>query len=185
METAVKEKSVAVNNKANDKKEAFVNNNPVNKDNSKTAEAGKTEQPINGAKVEQPAKPGEPVKTEAPKAEAKTEPAKETVKVEPGKPALNLEGTLKLVEELHRKKIQRDKLITTINGVEAFEVELREDGDETGGNVYQRCELTIEDDKGRVFSTKNPTIIWTVAQMVVSLCVDKLAEIEAGITIPA
>ena len=35
------------------------------------------------------------------------------------------------------------------------------------------------------FTTKNPTIIWTVAQMVNRLCVDKLAEIEAGITIPA
>jgi len=184
METTLKEKTAATNSNANAKKEAFVHNNPVNKEAVKPFDAGKEKEPVNGAKVEQPAKAGEPVKIE-PKAEVKTEPVKTEAKTEPAKLVLNLEGTLKLVEDLHRKKIQRDKLITTINNVEAFEVELREDGDETGGNVYQRCELTIEDDKGRVFSTKNPTIIWTVAQMVVSLCVDKLAEIEAGITIPA
>jgi hypothetical protein len=182
METAVK--SNAVSNKANDKKEAFVNNNPVNKDNSKTAEAGKSEQPINGAKVEPLAKPGEPVKTE-PKAEVKTEPAKETVKAEPAKPVLNLEGTLKLVEELHRRKIQRDKLLETIQNLESFEFDLKEEADETGGNVYPGCVLTITDDNRRSFTTKNPTIIWTVAQMVNRLCVDKLSEIEAGITIPA
>lgn len=52
-------------------------------------------------------------------------------------------------------------------------------------NHYQGCELTIEDDKGREFTTKNPFIINAVAKMVNTLCVDKLAEIEGEIFIPA
>ncbi len=104
---------------------------------------------------------------------------------EAAKPALNLEGTLKLVEELHRRKIQRDKLLDTSNTLEAFEVAQIEDGDETDGNHFQGCTLMIEDDSRRKFITKNPVIIWSVSQYVNSLCVDKLSEIEAGITLPA
>ena len=150
----------------------FVAGNPVNKENAKPAEPARTGQPKAEA-----AKPAEPAKTDAPKAAEQAHAAQ--------KPALNLEGTLKLVEELHRRKIQRDKLLETIGNLEAFEVELKDEVDETDGNYYQGCSLTIEDDTRRKFVTKNPTIIWTVAQMVNSLCVNKLAEIEAGITIPA
>ncbi|MEO6523027.1 MAG: hypothetical protein ABIN91_15195 [Mucilaginibacter sp.] len=187
--------TIEKNGKA-DKKAAYVNNNPVNKANS---------QPIPGAakvndenKEEQPEPKTEQVKAEAPKAETVTkgeqaqtgatavkEEPKAEVKPEPVKPALNLEEVLKLVTELNRRKIQRDKLLETIGNLEAFEIELKEDADETDGNHYQGCVLTIEDDQRRKFTTKNPVIIWTVAQQVNSLCVNKLAEIEAGIIIPA
>jgi len=60
--------------------------------------------------------------------------------------AMNLEETLKLVEELHRRKRQRDRLIETIDNLESFEIEQKEDADETDGNYYQGCKLTIEDD---------------------------------------
>jgi len=166
----------------------FVAGNQVNKDSVKTEVKPEADKAKETSKVEAPKtelaksteQPKTEVKTEQPKAEPKAEP-----KVEPAKPVLNLEGTLKLVEELHRRKIQRDKLLETINNLEAFEFDLKEEMDETGGNVYQGCVLTIEDDNRQKFTTKNPTIIWTVAQMVNRLCVDKLAEIEAGITIPA
>jgi hypothetical protein len=101
------------------------------------------------------------------------------------KPALNLESTLKLVEELHRRKIQRDKLLDTIDTLETFEVAQKEDAEETDSNHFQGCVLTIEDDNRRKFSTKNPVIIFSVAQYVNSMCVNRLAEIEAGITIPS
>jgi len=158
----------------------FVAGNPVNKVSAKPeAEKVKDAPKVEAPKAVEPPKP-EPAKTEAPKVEpSKTEATAEA------KPVLNLEGTLKLVEELHRRKIQRDKLLETINNLEAFEFDLKEDLDETGGNIYQGCVLTIEDDERRKFSTKNPTIIWTVTQMVNRLCVDKLAEIEAGIVINA
>ncbi|WP_026898836.1 hypothetical protein [Daejeonella oryzae] len=101
------------------------------------------------------------------------------------KPALNLESTLKLVVELHRRKIQRDKLLETIETLEAFEVAQKEDAEETDSNHFQGCVLTIEDDTRRKFTTKNPVIIFSVAQYVNSMCINRLAEIEAGITIPA
>jgi hypothetical protein len=182
METKVAENKTAKNNSevknpnpvtVENKHPQFVAGNPVNKDSAKPevkpeAEKGK-----------------EAPKVEAPKVQEQAKPQPEQPKAEPAKPVLNLEGTLKLVEELHRRKIQRDKLLETINNLEGFEFDLKEEMDETGGNVYQGCVLTIEDDNRQKFTTKNPTIIWTVAQMVNRLCVDKLAEIEAGITIPA
>ena len=75
----------------------FVAGNAINKDSAKP----------------EAEKPKEAPKAEAPKAaeQPKAEATKAEVKAEQQKPVLNLEGTLKLVEELHRRKIQRDKLI--------------------------------------------------------------------------
>lgn len=162
------------------KNSKFVAGNPVNKDSVKTPEPVKEEpKAVEPAKAE-PAK--EQPKGEAPKAEeAKPTP---TPAPAPQKVFMNLEQTLKFVEDLHRRKIQRDKLLETINNLEAFEIDLKDEADETGGNHFSGCVLTLVDDDNRKFTTKNPTIIWTVAQMVNNLCVNKLAEIEAGITIP-
>jgi len=187
METKVKENGAAVNPKAAVKEAAFINGNPVNKEAIKPQEAKAGEAKKDGAQ-EQPLQPkveSGQANAEQPKAmeQPKAEPAKAEIK--PAKPALNLERTLKLVEELHRRKVQRDRLLDTINTLEAFEVAQIEDGDETDGNRFQGCTLTIEDDSRKKFITKNPVIIWSVSQYVNSLCVDKLAEIEAGITIPA
>lgn len=194
METKVKNNSTAINNNKADNKQAFVNNNPVNKDNKEVEkpqpEAEKPKEETAGAKAEQSKQQVEQPKTEAPKAEQVKAEIKAEPKVEPqpeakpAKPALNLEETLKLVAELNRRKIQRDKLIETIENLEAFEISIKEDADETYGNIYQGCVLTIEDDNKRKFTTKNPVIIWTVAQQVNSMCVNKLSEIEAGIMLP-
>lgn len=128
------------------------------------------------------------VKPEENKAEMKGQeqaPTKAELKEQLVKPALNLEGTLKLVEELHRRKIQRDKLLSTIGTLEEFEVAQKDNAEETDSNHFQGCELTIEDDKRRTFSTKNPFIIKKVAEYVNALCMDKLAEIEGEIFLPA
>jgi hypothetical protein len=152
----------------------FVAGNAVNKDSEKQADV----------------KPATENKTEASKDQPKAEapntavPQAEHAKPQPAKTVLNLESTLKLVEEMHRKIKQRTKLQDTIDNLESFEVELRDEADTTDTNYYTGCKLIIEDDKRNSFETKNPTIIWAVAQMVNSMCVDKLAEIEAGIVLP-
>lgn len=122
------------------------------------------------------------VGTELPKAEPTKKEVKEQLQQ---KPTLNLESTLKLVEELHRRKIQRDRLLDTIDALEAFEIEQQESAEETDSNHFQGCVLTIEDDNRRKFTTKNPVIIKAVAQFVNNMCVNRLAEIEADIIIPA
>lgn len=170
METKVKENGTTINNKANDKKDAFVNNNPVNNETAKAAETGKEKEPASDIKAEQAA-----LELEAGKAEARTA----------AKPALNLTETIMVLEELHRLTVQRNKLLVTIGNLEAFEVELKEDFEETAGNFYQVCSLTIKDDNRRKFTTKNPVIIWTIAQNINSLCVEKLADVEARIVIAA
>ncbi|MFD2964583.1 MULTISPECIES: hypothetical protein [Olivibacter] len=123
-------------------------------------------------------------KEASPIAEQKEPKAAETApKLE--KLALNLESTLKLVEELHRRKIQRDKLIDTIDTLNAFEVAQKDDAEETDSNHFQGCVLSIDDDKRREFSTKNPYIIKKVAEYINTLCMDRLAEIEGEIQLPA
>jgi hypothetical protein len=157
------------------KKTAFVAGNPVNKDSAKSETKPEAE------------KPKETPKAEAPKQEAsKTEPVKAgEVKPEVKKLVLNLEGTLKFIEEMHRKAKHRIKLQETIKNLDDFEVDLRDEADSADTNYYTGCTLTITDDRNRKFETKNPIIIWTVAQLVNNMCVDKLAEIEAGIVIPS
>ncbi|GGC33533.1 hypothetical protein GCM10011386_27060 [Parapedobacter defluvii] len=139
----------------------------------------------------------EAAKPEAPKTEAKSlgavvvpstaetaAPQPQAAKPEAEKFALNLESTLKLVEELHRRKRQRDRLIETIENLEAFEIEQVEEADETDGNYYQGCKLAIVDDNRNEFATKNPVIIQAVATFVRDMCTNRLTEIEAGIVIP-
>lgn len=168
-----KSTSIPVTGKAEAGTQSKVNNLPV----SKQFDA-KSEKVGNAEPVQRPVQHTEQGKPEASKAEIR-----EQLKQE--KPVLNLEGTLKLVEELHRRKIQRDKLLSTIGTLEEFEVMQQDDAEETGGNYYQGCELSIRDDNRREFSTKNPYIIKKVAEYINSLCVDRLAEIESGIYIPA
>ena len=193
-------KTTGINNKvenkadnANNNAPAKANNLPVStafngeskKDEPKKAETpAQAEQPKETAQAENMPKfvADQPkAETEKPKAE---EPKKVAEEVKPLKPVLNLEGTLKLVEELHRRKIQRDRLLETIDTLEAFEVAQIDEADETESNHFQGCVLTIEDDNRKKFTTKNPVIIQAVAQFVNRMCVDRLAEIEAGITIP-
>ena len=113
------------------------------------------------------------VKKEEPKAEIKYI-----------KPALNLEQTLKAVDNLHRKGLQRLNLIARIKQLEAFEVALAQESDELNDNPYQGCKLIIEDDKKRQFVTTTPGLIRLVSQFIFDACAEKLAEIEANIVFP-
>lgn len=153
-----------------------------NKDFDKSSDGVKTEVKAGeGAKVEnlKAKMDAEKGKTEiGDKTEGKT-PAEEL------KPVRNLDTTIKLALDLTRRINQRGKLLETIGTLEAFEVAQQDDAEETDVNFYQGCTLTIEDDNGREFSTKKPFIIKAVAADVNRLCVDKLAEIESEIFIPA
>ena len=113
------------------------------------------------------------VKAEAPKAEVKYI-----------KPAMNLEQTIKTVNDLHRRSIQRLALIARIKLLEDFEVKLVEENDELESNPYQGCKLIIKDDKNREFTTNTPNLIRMVSQFIFDACHEKLAEIEANIIFP-
>jgi len=118
MKTQEAVNSKANNNNGKNDKSAFVHNNPVNKENQEAKPQADAEKPkpevegVNGGDGQAPVqveetKPAvEADKTESPQVES----FKLEAKPEPAKPALNLEETLKLVAELNRRKIQRDKL---------------------------------------------------------------------------
>jgi len=100
-------------------------------------------------------------------------------------PALNLEQTVKAVEGLHRKNIQRLALIARIKTLEDFQIKLAENSDQLESNVYQGCKLIIEDDRNNKFTTNTPNLIAMVSQFVYDACINKLSEIEAEIVFPA
>jgi len=99
--------------------------------------------------------------------------------------APNLDTTLKTIQELHRKAVQRKNLIGMIDNLQSFEIDLIDNADETATNYYTGCQLTIQDDKGKTFVIKHPTIIKTTAEVISALCTEKLAELEAVIVFPA
>lgn len=125
-------------------------------------------------------RPNEPLKPqEKPNPEAKTES-----ETKEAKPVPNLEQTLKVVENLHRRSIQRINLLSRIQQLDAFEIALLENGDELENNHFQGCQLIISDDKGRKFITQTSGLITLVAGFIRSACMEKLAEIEANIVFP-
>ncbi|HEY8929580.1 MAG TPA: hypothetical protein VIM55_10345 [Mucilaginibacter sp.] len=172
----------AINNNAKtnpvteeNKNPKFVAGNTVNKESAKP-EAVKSE-PL-----------AEPVKTEHVKTEAAApaqEPSKKEIKQEfAAQQARKLEETERLVEQLAKKIAQKKKLHGTITNLDEFTVVKDTDDDMASDSRFARCELSIKDDEGREFSTKNPFIIAYVAHEVKQLCIDKLAEVEASIVIP-
>ena len=127
--------------------------------------------------------PEKPELKEDPKAEA-VKVAEPTAEVKPVKFALNLESTLKVVDDLHRRSIQRVNPIARINQLTAFEVALAQENDELEDNPYQGCKLIIKDDKNREFITTTPGLIRLVSQFIFDACSEKLADIEANIVFP-
>ena len=127
--------------------------------------------------------PEKPELKEEPKAEA-VKVAEPTAEVKPVKFALNLESTLKVVDDLHRRSIQRVNLIARIKQLTAFEVALAQENDELEDNPYQGCKLIIKDDKNREFITTTPGLIRLVSQFIFDACSEKLADIEANIVFP-
>jgi len=185
METKVKENGQAKENTVKtDKTQRFVAGNPVNAVSNKSVkeqpkpETVKSQEEVKSIKMETPA-------TVSEQQAQKAEPNKKEIKFqfEQEKPAMNLEQTLKKIKDLSRLSNQREKLIGTIDNLEAFEIKQEDEAEETNLNHFQRCELKITDDGGNTFTTKNPFIINAVAQDIKKLCTDKLTEVEAHISL--
>jgi type IV secretory pathway VirB10-like protein len=133
---------------------------------------------------------------EAPKAEEVKQREEAKPQAEPTKKELKeqfiaqqerkLAETVKIVEVLGKKIAQKTKLENTIGNIDSFTIAQSDDKDDMASDSrFARCELVISDDDGNEFVTKNPFIIAYVAQEVKQLCIDKLAEVEASIVIPA
>ena len=125
----------------------------------------------------QPANPAEQHQAEELKSD---EPRAEVRYIKPQ----NVETTIKEVEILHRRSIQRANLIVRKKQLETFEVSITQESDELNDNPFQGCKLIIEDDKKRQFVTTTPGLIRLVAQFIYEACDNKQAEIEAGIVFP-
>jgi hypothetical protein len=121
---------------------------------------------------------------------SRSEPAKPHVEVKPqvepqiAKSELTLDAKLKMVNELHRRSVQRLNLISRIGQLETFEINLSQVNDELEDNPYQGCKLIIRDDQNREFVTTTPGLIRLVSQFIFNACNQKLREIEATINFP-
>ena len=208
METKVKNNSTVLNkadnttgNKNTPAVEApKVNNLPVStafndapkkeeaKQDAPKAESTKTETQKAEAQPQANAQTSEqPESPKAEKIEQEHEPTKKELKQHiVFEQMRRLEDTEKLVEQLSKKIGQKRKLQETIDNLDKFTVQQNEDNDDVASDSkFGRCQLILRDDEGREFVTKNAYIIAHVATEVRVLCVDKLAEVEATIVIPA
>ncbi|MES2456852.1 MAG: hypothetical protein V4594_14965 [Bacteroidota bacterium] len=173
METKVTENGQAkVNAVKADKAPKFVAGNPVNAESAKAGDTKMQEQP----------------KPEQNKVQTNTEPSKAELKEQLTqiKPALNLEQTLKLVAELAKRTALRDRYKGYIENLEGFEQEQKENIDELEDETaFQLCEMVITDSKGNRFSTKSPSVIKGTVNFISARFAERLAEVEAGIVLPA
>jgi hypothetical protein len=158
---------------------AVQNGSPKQTVNKAPQQNGARKDAANGAEPNQIPMPSPEQKSEASK-----EPPEPKEALMPSPPAASLESTLKAVDDLHRRSIQRINLIARIRQLESFEVVLSQEHDELDENPYQGCKLIIEDDKQRRFITTTPGLIRLVSQFIFDACNDKLAEIEAKIVFP-
>lgn len=149
----------------------------INKGVNGTANNGKTDK--SGAPAKEEVK-GLPAEQEVSGIKPKTAESESRS----SKSALNLEATLKVVGDLHRRSIQRDNLLSRIRQLEAFEIAQMEESDELESNHFQGCQLIIGDDKGRKFITQTAGLIKLTAEFIRTACIQKLGEIEADIVLP-
>lgn len=104
--------------------------------------------------------------------------------IEKQKPEMNLETTIQVLEDLYRRKKQRDNLANTIDNLKAFEIIEGDELEEPGNKGYLNCVLTLEDGNGHTFETNNPNLITRLMNFFIATCYERLAEIEASIVLP-
>jgi hypothetical protein len=90
------------------------------------------------------------------------------------------------VAELAKKTALRDKYKEYIYKLTGFEQEQKENIDELEDETaFQQCELVITDTKGNRFTTKSPSVIKGTVAFISGRFAERLAEVEAGIVLPA
>lgn len=99
------------------------------------------------------------------------------------KPAMNLEQTMKIVEQLYTKKRYRDRLELSIDELESFKIK-HEQEDLDDRSYYTGCQIVIKDDERGEFSTKNPVIIGDVVKFLTQKFIERRTEIESSIVLP-
>jgi len=97
---------------------------------------------------------------------------------------LNLDETIKVIEDLFQKKRHRDRLDTYVNYLEAFEIKATAEDLDPKSSYYYGCKLVITDDEKANFELKNPTIIKEVIEYLKKRLGAKLAEIESELVLP-
>lgn len=98
-------------------------------------------------------------------------------------PKPSLEETMRIINDLHTKTRQRNRLDVYTDLLKQFEIDQKAEDLSTNTNYYG-CNLIIKDDKRRDFELRNPVIIKEVVDFLAKRFADKRAEIEAEIILP-
>lgn len=113
----------------------------------------------------------------------KTSNIEEAVIVAPVAPKPSLEQTMQIIEDLHTKTRQRNRLDVYADLLKQFEIDQKAEDLSVNSNYYG-CNLIVKDDKRRDFELRNPVIIKEVVEFLTKRFADKRAEIEAEIILP-
>lgn len=92
---------------------------------------------------------------------------------------------LAALKELDKIAEQRSNLITMIDNLKGFVIEVSQAAELDQNEPYRTCELSIKDDKGRAFSTKNTVLIAATVGHLLSKSETRLEELESLLVFPA
>lgn len=183
MNTKVKENGQAkvANTEAGKKAPQFVAGNPVNKVSENKEKADENPQTENKGFVDV-----NELVEQKPVAEQQIGAVGEKTQVHTAKTALNLEETLKLVADLSKKTALRSKYNYCIDRLRAFVIAQKDEDDMSKNDTnFKGCELIIRDGEGNTFQTESASVISGTVEFMTGRFMERLAEVEAEIILPA
>ena len=98
---------------------------------------------------------------------------------------LTVAEKLAAIKALDNIVIQRGKLVDMIDNLKGFVIQQTEAAELDEDDPYKTCQLSIRDDKGRSFSTKNTVLIAASVAHLLDKSEIKLEELETLLVFPA
>ncbi|MET7000670.1 hypothetical protein [Chitinophaga defluvii] len=107
-----------------------------------------------------------------------------TVKNEAKIIPLTYEQRKDAIEALHRKNVKLDRVKEDFLKLKEFEIELKEEPENTETEYFTGCSISVSDDKGHRYGVKNPRLVHAVVALLKSMYEAKIVELEGEIVWP-
>ena len=88
------------------------------------------------------------------------------------------------IEALHRKNVKLDRVKEDFLKLKEFEIELKEEPENTETEYFTGCSISVSDDKGHRYGVKNPRLVHAVVALLKSMYEAKIVELEGEIVWP-
>lgn len=110
--------------------------------------------------------------------------AEQTVNKEAKIIPLNFDQRKEAIEALHRKTVKLNRVKEDFLKLKEFEIELKEEPENTETEYFTGCSISVSDDKGHRYGVKNPRLVFACVSLLKSLYEAKIVELENEIVWP-